>query len=85
MPPTARDYTVSLTARVLQAVFETDVNLSEFVPEPLQVRDLHHGLIKAYHLRLRQEPDPVQRPKYSRYRQVCVTVAAAPPDLPLRH
>lgn len=86
MPPTdPAPMTVVLTGRIFQAVFKTDVDLGQFVPAPLEVPDPHHGLVKVYQLRMRREGSPQPLPKYSQYKQVCLTVAAAPRALPTMH
>jgi hypothetical protein len=73
------------TGRVLYVTFRTDVDLSEWLPAPLQMTDPHDGFLKIYELKRRPEHGPPLPPNFSQYREVCVTVLAGPPGEPARH
>lgn len=73
------------TGRVLYVTFRTDVDLGAWVPPPLVPVDPHMAFLKIYELKRRPETGPPLPPGFSQYREVCVTVLAAPPgDIP-RH
>jgi Acetoacetate decarboxylase (ADC) len=60
-------------------MLESDVDLSPWVPYPLQLVDPHKFFVKVYQLRMRPKPGAPRSPAFSQYTQACVTVLAAPP------
>jgi hypothetical protein len=73
------------SGRVLYVVFTTGADLSAWLPPPLQAADPHEGFLKVYELKRRPEHGEPLPPGFSQYREVCVTVLAAPPGEPARH
>lgn len=69
----------------LYIVMRTDADLSDWVPEPLQVPDPHLLFLKLYQLRRRpvgQAPGPAG---YWQYHEACVTTLASLGGAPSRH
>jgi hypothetical protein len=73
------------TGRVLYVTFRTEVDLSAWLPPPLQAADRHVGFIKAYSLKRRPEHGEPLPPSFSQYHEACVTVLAGPPGETPRH
>lgn len=73
------------TGRVLYVSFTTDVDLSAWLPAPLEMANPNEGFLKIYELKRRPEHGIALPPNFSQYREVCVTVLAGPPGLPARH
>ena len=73
------------TGRVLYVTFRTDIDLSQWLPPPLEAVDPHEGFIKLYDLKRRPEHGDPYPPGFSQYHEACVTVMAAPPGETPRH
>lgn len=78
-----REQLMTFYGRIAQAWFRTETDISNLLPKPLRVADSHRAFIKVYQLKMRV--GGVSRPPVYQYRQVCVTVLAAPPGHEERH
>jgi len=73
------------TGRVLYVTFRTGTDLSQWVPPPLQMEDVHEGFLKLYELKRRPVNGPPYPPAFSQYYEACIAVMAAPPGELPRH
>ena len=73
------------TGRVLYVTFRTAVDLSQWLPPPLQMDDPHEGFLKLYELKRRPENGQPYPPAFSQYYEACIAVLAAPPGEVPRH
>ncbi len=73
------------TGRVLYVTFRTPADLSQWLPPPLQMGNVHEGFLKLYELKRRPEGGLPNPPAFSEYTEACITVLAAPPGEVLRH
>jgi len=87
---TAKKLSYTMTAeryegRVLYVTFRTEVDLTSWLPPPLEAADPFEGFLKIYDLKRWPENGEILPPGFSQYHEVCVTVLAAPPGEPSRH
>ena len=73
------------TGRVLYVTFRTPAELTQWLPPPLQMDDVHEGFLKLYELKRRPEGGLPYPPAFSQYYEACIAVLAAPPGELLRH
>lgn len=73
------------SGRVLYVTFKTPADLSQWLPPPLQMDDIHEGFLKLYELKRWPEGGSPNPPAFSEYTEACITVLAAPPGEEPRH
>lgn len=73
------------TGQVMQAWFRTEADLRSLVPKAFELSDPHRAFLKVYELKFGPVGQAYLRPAFSQYRQVGVTVMAAPAQQPPMH
>lgn len=83
--PWPPDQLTGYYGRVAQAWFTTATDLNTLLPRPLVTATPHRGFLKVYQLKSAKVGGQPHPPAFSQYRQVCISVLAAPEALELRH
>lgn len=78
-------HTVSFYGLVLHVPFQTDTDLTAFMPPGLLPVDPHRAFLKAERLKMSAPGKAHDPPAFTQYHQICVATLAAPPGMEPRH